>query len=163
MVQLERLLVLDVSPGKKWFYVLSQGIMGLSGLLISLFLLADFWQFTVPKLVAWLIPLGMWAITLIALGKNQHWRYRRGFFLPHFVPQSGNRIHWRYSLLAIAYWLLIWLLLWRETAWLGAWQYVSTEWLLQAFSAAKASPGYYQMSTGECLGLSSVSQSPDSK
>ena len=160
---MEKLLVLYVPSWKKWFYALSQGLMGLCGLFISLFLLAQFWQFTMLKLVAWLLPLCVWTVTLTVLWKNEQWRYRRGFFLPHFVPQHGQKEHSRYSLLAIVYWLLVWLLLWRETAWIGAWQIIGSEWLFQAVGAAKASPGYYQMSTGKWLRLLSVSQSPDNE
>lgn len=151
----KKLLALHVSRGQKWLYALSQGFLGLLGLLVSLLLLAQFSQFTLLKLVVWLLPLGGWGVTVVLLWRNEQWNYRQGILLPRFVPRCDGKEHLRYSLLTIAYWLLVWLL-WPETAWLGTWQFAGSELLMQALSTIKAPPGYYQLDTGEWLGLQST-------
>lgn len=152
VVWLKSLLVLHISPENKWFQTLSQGLAGLVAMFVSLLLLVQFYLFTLLKLVAWLLPIAGLALMLNILWRNERWKYYRGIILPRFVPHSGGSRHLSYGLLAIAYWFLVWWLLWHEVIWLGLWQYLSGEMLLRAVSAFKAPPGYYEVGSGEWLG-----------
>lgn len=146
------LLVVDMSPGNKWFQTISQGAIGLASMFISLLLLVQFYQFTPLKLIAWLLPMAGLGFALNRLWKAEQWIYRRVIVLPRFLPQ--RRPLWLPWLgpLILAFWLLLWLSLWREIRWLGVWQYLGGEMLLRAVSAFKAPMGHYELATGEWLG-----------
>ncbi len=146
------LLVLHISSGDKWFQTASQGLIGLSSMFISLLLLVQFYQFTLLKLIAWLIPLTGLAFMLNRLWRAEPWIYRRGVVLPRFLPQRGPGWMPWFGPLTLAFWLFIWLLLWREIRWLGVWQSLAAEMLLRAVSAFKAPIGYYELASGDWLG-----------
>jgi hypothetical protein len=97
--------------------------------------------------------LSGWALTVARLWQAERWRYRRWFLFTWFIPDLPGCVRLRYSLLAAAFWVLTWLVCWREMIWVAFWQLVGSELLLQAIAAAKAPRGYYELRSGEWLGL----------
>lgn len=155
------LLVLHISSGNKWFQTVSQGLIGLGAMFISLLLLVQFYQFTLLKLIAWLLPLAALALALNRLWRAEKWLCRRGLVLPRFLPQSGSAwVPWL-GALALVFWLPFWLV-WRELRWLGVWQALGVEMLLRAVSAFKAPLGYYELRSGDWLGFTAGDGSSES-